>query len=860
MMNLSSRFHRFSRRKGFALVITLIMLALAAGVSIAFMSSTSLERLTANSFTKRARAEMAAQSGLAAALNQLAAANDFRFITAVTDDGDPVHSKPVLIPFDSDPTSGKVTLNNDAKRSLFSNGTDAKLTLSATSTPRITRSVGYVPITTNVNGAEQETQRYAFYVDEAGGRQNLATQGGTDRIWARDPNEVPIVTIASPAAPLNSGQIDAIKNQRPLLFTPLTANPVLSDAGAPLTPPMDDYAYTAGSGMTNVNPDAKPRVNLTKLKTFLDGLAVDQGSGNDKASVVDRLLNSNEGGNEWGGGNLSVLSKLGRYSNTQAKQTVANLIDYLDDDLIPTTDNVDNPTYFGVEGKADTSGKVTGHPYINFVGTGMILNKSRSAARPGGLNSTRVLVVLGIVNPWSQPTKNWPTFYTKPEIEITVLGTAENGTMGSNASSYFHGTFNTTDDTNELLRFPVAQIPPNTGYTFPATPAGLNYATFYGSLEQPSGMVFRNLRYQINKLRLKYTSNDGRSGYVQVLDNLKTTPQPADPDLISLGFTGDPTPLIYKFASGSPNKKDFHLNSDPRLGFVSTNWSPMKSTENGGSPPTPQGTVNVFSGHDPNNYDFAGAGPSVTNHLWYTKTDITADFYVKSPSRDGAAPKLDSAGELGFVHTGIPWETLRLYVTGDEATGKERDKDMLAHVQSGTFAEPYYGTVPTHTGEADPASPVPLVRGTLNVNNNKKPTLESLFLGAGELSDSDATEKAKNGGDDHAVAIANAIAANGAATPFALPGDFLSLPGVKEITNAQPKDFDREIVARRTANVLGTQSTRFTVYALGEARDKIAGRISTTSTVNLRAEVELQTDSHGKPVPKVISTAYYLTN
>src|SRR5438046_2283119 len=98
---------------GFALVITLIMIALAAVVSVAFLTSTSTERLTSNSFSKRARAEMAAQSGLAAALNRLAGANDFRFVTAVGDDGDSTHSKPVLIPLSYDAATGAVSLNND---------------------------------------------------------------------------------------------------------------------------------------------------------------------------------------------------------------------------------------------------------------------------------------------------------------------------------------------------------------------------------------------------------------------------------------------------------------------------------------------------------------------------------------------------------------------------------------------------------------------------------------------------------------------------------------------------------------------------------------------------------------------------
>ncbi len=286
-------------QNGFALIITLIMVVLAAVVAVAFVTNASLDRLTANSFSKRARAEMAAQSGLAAALNALSGAtgpNDFRFITAVGDDDDPAHSKPVLIPLNSDPTTGKVTLDDAAKRDLYSIGAGATITLSATAIPKATRTVGFVPITTNVNGVDQETERYAFYVDEAGSRQNLAVQGGKDRVYARDPNELPIVTAEAAPAPFAVAQISAIQDQRALLFTPPTANPVLSNAGAPTTPPVDDYAYSIASGITNLSPDKKPRVNLTKLKNYVDGLSVDQAAGNPKAALVDRLLTPGESG------------------------------------------------------------------------------------------------------------------------------------------------------------------------------------------------------------------------------------------------------------------------------------------------------------------------------------------------------------------------------------------------------------------------------------------------------------------------------------------------------------------------------------------------------------------------------------
>src|SRR6266404_280606 len=109
---------RISVSRGFALVITLIMVVLAAIIVIAFLGSAASDRFTANAYGKRARAEMAAQSGLAAALNALVGANapnDFRFVTAVGDNG-----QPVLIPMKYDSTNGTVSLDSTNQRPLYS--------------------------------------------------------------------------------------------------------------------------------------------------------------------------------------------------------------------------------------------------------------------------------------------------------------------------------------------------------------------------------------------------------------------------------------------------------------------------------------------------------------------------------------------------------------------------------------------------------------------------------------------------------------------------------------------------------------------------------------------------------------------
>jgi Putative Ig domain len=60
-------------RRGFALVVTLVMVALLAIIAIGLLSSVSVERATATSYTNRYQAELAAQNGLQAAAKTLAA-------------------------------------------------------------------------------------------------------------------------------------------------------------------------------------------------------------------------------------------------------------------------------------------------------------------------------------------------------------------------------------------------------------------------------------------------------------------------------------------------------------------------------------------------------------------------------------------------------------------------------------------------------------------------------------------------------------------------------------------------------------------------------------------------------------------
>src|SRR5437763_6062346 len=60
-------------RRGFALVVTLVMVALMAVIAVGVFTSVSVERATATSYTNRYQAELAVQNGLQAAAKTLAA-------------------------------------------------------------------------------------------------------------------------------------------------------------------------------------------------------------------------------------------------------------------------------------------------------------------------------------------------------------------------------------------------------------------------------------------------------------------------------------------------------------------------------------------------------------------------------------------------------------------------------------------------------------------------------------------------------------------------------------------------------------------------------------------------------------------
>jgi hypothetical protein len=88
MFRNTSSHLQFREARGFALVVTLIMLVLAAVIVIALLSNASLDRGTAKSGEDRYQAELATQNGLEAAKKALLASPDFGGTTPPVTQGD----------------------------------------------------------------------------------------------------------------------------------------------------------------------------------------------------------------------------------------------------------------------------------------------------------------------------------------------------------------------------------------------------------------------------------------------------------------------------------------------------------------------------------------------------------------------------------------------------------------------------------------------------------------------------------------------------------------------------------------------------------------------------------------------------
>ncbi len=802
-------------------------------------------------------AQLAAEAALEEALDVMRASipNDFAYTTGSEITGSSLRT------YIEPAASAGGYWSSSGRRSFLDSGRGGEVTgeiaVFGTASEGIVQRVDLKPLRTA--NKPQEAARYGYWVDDNTTKQNLSWWGGSGPSGVvSNLSDLPFIfpsVDGQGAQPSPIGFANAVAGSRMISFSNFSLGSFVFGGAQSVSslPTVDSYnSLVAGTeGLVNryfftkqslsgfAAPNGQPRLNLETLRSYIETTSTDQGAGQPRAQLVDALLDlpSPLASSAWGGGNLSWLINAGKYTVTEAKQIVANLIDYLDNDLIPTTDSVDEPTYFGVEMKLDQSGLVLGHPEINFVTVGLIFNRSANLQSFGTINSTRLLCSVGMVYPW--PASSSASQY-EPEITIAVEGDVVNGlpSLGAQAGAYFLPTLS-----EQLTTRPIATFQPFSGYNFPQSlgiAGSISYATrAFGftsgdwPARLPADIQFRQLTFRIEQFRLKYTSADGRSGFVFILPKDLTIE--LEPGTIAAGGGGG-TLIIKTTDLAFANTKNLYLKSDPRAHFFANSWTnlasdPVPSTE---IPRPAEGVeaINLFGNADA---DADGPQGVPMNFEWFKSALMTN--HLARASRIG----MESMGEIGYLWTGKPWQTLNLADTNNPATA---DWNLLDYLAAGSSSG--LTVLPLRTSSKGSSGVVArdlLADGGFNVSTRKLPTLKAVFADAADLSAS-AAEDVFN-----TTELPDWPAGVGSNNTSAY-GVVARLSGI--LSSNSTTKFQREAPQRAMANIVVNQSRSFTVYALGEHEKE---GVVTRSLIEADVFVDADPVS-GNPVLRVLDKAY----
>lgn len=852
MKNLHCRGDSNPPERGAALVVTLIVCTVLAMVVVALMQNTGLDRASARSITNQYQAKLAAESGLAEAMALIQSnAAGFGYVSGAEPQGGGYRTY-----IRRRSVAGGVW-QFSGSRVYLDSGTGGELADLLVSGTNAADGVVVRAAYKTASATNNATNRYAFWVDDGSGKQNLSWWGGeaAGRGLLADITNAPLVlpsangTTVAPMpgtvlSKLNGiraytagttnlfGQTTPFRSVSNGLLTPATFN--LLDSG--LQGRANRYFFTLSSPSSAASPAGRRKLNLAQLARYLNsGISSAQGAAGPRAQIVDQLLQANPAqAANWGGGDLNWLATAGKYSTNEQRQIVANLLDYLDDDLIPTTDSIDNPTYFGVEMKADLTGRIMGHPFINFVTAGLIFNRSSSFGFLGQITSTRVIISLGLVYPWPS-TSCIAADYT-PEVSVAVRGLVRNGipSYGSDAARYFATS---VSDNLEVRPIPLT-FEPFRGYNMPSAngmAANTHYATrAYGHSagdwpsRAPTNVEFSDVVVRITSLRLKH--NSGGISYALVMP--RDFDVPMLPKTFSPGGGGGGSFFVrFTKDAASAAITNLYLNSDPRAGFLRASWTNLPSvTSFGTNIPAPSAGASAINLTNGVGTEWDEAQGLNADFNWYTSPAATNHFSRFGSTNSTIFP---SIGEIGYLWTGKPWQTLNLTRTNNLSTADHNLLDYLAG-GSGTAA---YSTMPllalSATGPGVTESNSLLQDGGFNVLTRKLATATAYLTNAPGISGSAAADLT-------------------ALPPPELPSLGGALAVMTNLSSATTTKFDREGIIRAMANGAVTQSRIFTIYSRGEYVSP-----GVRSQALLEADVFVDFDpGSGTPVVRVVSKKF----
>lgn len=340
------------QERGVALVTTVIVVAVLAVVAVAFMQSTTADRLSARSIANYTRAKLAAEAGLAAAEATLARAmrNDTFIVVANTNRqlfvGNGTNStnfsftpafstSPNLTSAVAPIVTGRIPTTNVAGGILFTNQMPGGLSITS---PAVT----WVYLS---DASGQTNARFAYWVEDLGGKLDLAMVGATGagditnarRLTGTNPAEIALWSFFNPSSASDAGNANAtaLTAARSNILTTATARLVNSSV---TTNMLADFAV-------NLRHDTnEPEVIPFGLGYADAGKAKYNLNTNTNAAGAARLADAINR-------NLPNFGKRSGAMDPTAyvNSIAASIVDYADTNDIPIADDPDNPTYFGME-------------------------------------------------------------------------------------------------------------------------------------------------------------------------------------------------------------------------------------------------------------------------------------------------------------------------------------------------------------------------------------------------------------------------------------------------------------------------------------------------------------------------------
>jgi hypothetical protein len=863
---------------GIALVTTVIVVAMLAVVAVALMQSTTIDRLSSRTSSNYFRAQFAAQAGVAAAASTInAAINNGRtgraqwnYISGHTSSGPDglgaasnAEAESFAFIGQLDPATGGL-LNKTFLVSMSSEGGTTEVPISANdSEPAYPAK--WVDIEPPSSAASSgPSARYAFWVSDDTTKLNPQVMGsGAARGFRADPSNVrlslrPSAASRGSATSLPSGALSSFVEQAPigdkghwnglaairraasLFMTPGTFKLAI---GNDLVPPQsleNDIAVETLSAP--VAPNGRPKINLARLKDFLDSLPKSQSAGNLRYQAVLDVLNASAtaGHARWGGGDLSFLLDPavmgGKYTDQEARRFVANLFDAIDEDFIPTCDDADNPTILGTEIR-DTGAGLQGHPYVVYAGTGHFADTPRP---PQQLSRIRTHLALGFANPWPVASDPW----SKYSVDMQVT-----------PSDPLFPTLTTGTDDSPAPKSPPGlsggALPPRSGFLFPCAN---NFQPHYSAKFDFPGSIPQvdDLQFTVNKARLLYSSSDGGTYLVAFVPGSPTLP--ALPQTVPTGGDG-----INRFAWQS-GRQSYWLKSDPRLHADAAAWMITPNGTGGkgsGIVPAPEQPISYIDSQDEGDGTQGLSGTITTGmtsestDIWYRSASIVNHLSIDgSLSFDGGSTKISSSGFVGFLGVGKPWQTLTLHAGNTNNPPSREDWKIFDYIYAGDEIRAGNAVLHADMAPRTPYGPEgarsdwpgALSRdGSVNSQHGNWNTWRGLLDGIPGL-DTDA--------------VASQLA-KGAAQPSSNTFDFLRSVN---LAPAATTDFERERVVRYLADSLNNTSRSFTVYAVGEALAPQVGtqspKVLSRSMVKARLRIDLDQETGGASVRVLQTTSY----